>query len=299
MLDFLHAGRAGKLTLAGALFAVLFGVGPALAAEKNGYQVNGFVGSFSTGVPIAVPAFHGIEPRISLSYSSEGRNGIVGVGWGLNGFSQLNHRNESYNYIGTGWPLLLELDGQPLVACTAGSSYPSCAAGGTHYTSNESYLKILKASESSWTVYGKDGTRTIFNSLGSPGDYTWKLGQAQTIDTHGNTVNYTWWNPDGGTAHYYPSTVSYNGYTIEFLYETRPDVISAPVRTGVLRTINRRLKTIKVRLTSGTLIRAYKLTYTTAPQSGKSLLASVQQFGKDAAFDGTGTVTGAFSESPD
>ncbi|MBP6702234.1 MAG: VCBS repeat-containing protein [Vicinamibacteria bacterium] len=288
-----------RLAACGALALLLSSsAAPVHAAEKNGYQVNGFVGSFSTGVPIQVPSFHGIEPRISLSYSSEGRNGIVGAGWRLNGFSQIMHRNESYNHPGTGWPLLLELDGQALVACPGGSSFPSCASGGTHYTRNESYLKIVKTSEAEWSVYGKDGTRTKFSSLAPADglvDYTWKLGQSQVVDTHGNTVNYTWWNPDGGVGHYYPGTVSYNGYTIEFFYETRPDALTAPIRHAATRTITHRLKTIKVRLTAGALIRAYKLTYATAPQSGKSLLTSVQQFGKDAILDGAGTVTGGTS----
>jgi RHS repeat-associated protein len=294
--------RVGRLAAYGALALLLSsGAAPVHAAEKNGYQVNGFVGSFSTGVPIQVPSFHGIEPRISLSYSSEGRNGIVGAGWRLNGFSQIMHRNESYNHPGTGWPLLLELDGQPLVACPEGSSFPSCVSGGTHYTRNESYLKIVKANEAEWSVYGKDGTRTKFSSLAPADglvDYTWKLGQSQVVDTHGNTVNYTWWNPDGGVGHYYPGTVSYNGYTIEFFYEVRPDVLTAPIRHAATRSTTHRLKSIKVRLSSGALIRAYKLTYATAPQSGKSLLTSVQQFGKDASVDSAGTISGGTSLPP-
>ena len=277
-----------------ALLALLTGSGVARGAEKNAYQVNGFVGTFSTGVPIAVPPYHGIEPRLALTYSSEGRNGPLGLGWSLSGFSQILGKYEMFMHPGLGLSVAT-LDGQEVFVCPPGSSYPSCASGGTHYTRNESYLKILRVSEDQWTVFGKDGTQTKFTSLGLPGDYTWKLGQSQTIDTHGNAVNYTWSNPDDAIGHWYPSTASYNGYTVEFLYETRPDPIFTVIRWGNSRVANRRLKTIKVRLSSGTLIRAYKLSYTTAPQSEKSLLTGVQQFGKDATFDGTGAVTGGTS----
>ena len=286
LLSILLHGSAATLLLVGR---------SAQGAEKNAYQVNSFVGSFSTGVPIAVPPYHGLEPRLSLSYTSEGHNGPVGMGWTLSGFSQIQGIREAAVNPASGWPAVLFLDGQELVACPAGSSYPSCASGGTHYTRHESYLKIVKVDNEHWTVYGKDGTQTKFTTLGATGDYPWKFGQTQTVDTHGNTVNYTWWNPDGGVGHAYPSTASYNGYAVEFLYETRPDVIYSPVRYGEPRVANRRLKTVKVRLTSGALIRAYKLTYATSAQSGKSLLTSVQQFGKDATFDGTGSVTGGTS----
>ncbi len=236
--------RLSGCGLVGAAAAFFVLAMPARGAEKNGYQVNSFVGSFSTGIPISVPAFHGVEPRLSLSYSSEGRNGIVGVGWSLNGFSQITGKNEMVIGPGSGWPILLYLDGSQLMPCQSGSTYPSCASGGTHFTRSESYLKIVKVDENHWTVYGKDGTQTKFTALGPATNYSWKLGQSQTIDTHGNTVNYAWWNPDGGVANEYPSTATYNGYTIEFLYETRPDPMTAPVRYGEPRTINRRLKTI-------------------------------------------------------
>ncbi len=46
-----------------------------------------FYGSYQEDVPIEVPAFHGIEPKLSLHYDSSAPNGFVGVGWNLTGFS--------------------------------------------------------------------------------------------------------------------------------------------------------------------------------------------------------------------
>ena len=50
-------------------------------------QVEPFYGSFGTAVPIEVPAFHGIEPNLALSYSSSSGNGFLGLGWRLSGLS--------------------------------------------------------------------------------------------------------------------------------------------------------------------------------------------------------------------
>jgi hypothetical protein len=67
---------------------------PVAAIEKASEQVSAFYGSFSHSIPIEVPGFRGLEPKIALSYSSEGRNGFVGVGWGLSGFSTIQRVNQ-------------------------------------------------------------------------------------------------------------------------------------------------------------------------------------------------------------
>jgi hypothetical protein len=114
-------------------------------------------GAYAQSVPIEVPPFHGLEPRLALSYSSQGGNGFVGVGWSLSGFSVI----DAPGYASPG-PYLL--DGQPLVACQGGSVSPSCTSGGTHSTKVESYLKIkFDLGANTWTVWGRDGTRTIFS----------------------------------------------------------------------------------------------------------------------------------------
>ena len=44
-------------------------------------------GAFSSEIPIKVPAFHGLEPDLSLIYSSGAGDGFLGMGWGLSGQS--------------------------------------------------------------------------------------------------------------------------------------------------------------------------------------------------------------------
>ena len=48
-------------------------------------------------------------------------------------------------------------------------------------------------------------------------------------------------------------------------------------------------------MSSGSRARAYKLAYAISPNTGRSELVNVQQFGRDAAVDAAGTVTGTSS----
>ncbi len=270
----------------------------ARAAEKASEQVSPFYGSFGYSIPIEVPPFHGLEPRLALAYSSEGRNGILGVGWTLAGFSTIERANA-----GRGTPRfdandIYMLDGQELVACVQGSVSPSCTSGGTHSTKSESYLKIRHDTTPSdtWTVWGRDGTRTVFSPTitVTPGIFRW--GQTSVVDTKNNTVTYTW-NCTGGDC--YPGQVDYNGYRVAFFLETRPDPLSSAAYSRLNQTLYR-VRSIFVSLVNVSSIRVYKLAYTPSPSplTGRSLLASVQQYGKNVVADGSGVISGGDSLPP-
>ena len=151
-----------------AILVATFWGGPTqvLAVEKASEQVSSFYGSFSHAIPIEVPGFRGLEPSIALSYSSEGRNGFVGVGWGVSGFSTVERVNA-----GLGSPKfdaadVYTFDGQELYPCQVGSVSPSCTTGGTHSTKIESYLKIkFEPGPNTWTVWSKNGTKTILSPI--------------------------------------------------------------------------------------------------------------------------------------
>lgn len=243
---------------------------PLTAEEKGSHQISPFYGSFGQAIPIQVPPFHGLEPRLSLNYSSEGRNGWIGVGWRLAGFSTIERVNA-----GRGTPKFdgndkYLLDGQELVPCGTGSVSPSCTSGGNFSTTIESYLKIVfNSSNNSWTVFGKDGTRTVLTPIytvpadgGLPGG-TLRWGQTSSVDTLGNTVTYNWTALDNGDV--YPSSIAYgNGYGVSFARETRPDSLSFAASTTLGQT-SYRLKSIFVYMTNVGYSRAYKLSYSLSP----------------------------------
>ncbi|HSP78408.1 MAG TPA: toxin TcdB middle/N-terminal domain-containing protein [Myxococcaceae bacterium] len=287
-----------------ALVACLVG-GPVLAESDSGSSptVDTFYGAFSTSEPIAVPAFHGLQPALRLAYSSAGRSGLAGFGWGLEGFSVIERVSP-----GKGTPRydgsdVFVLDGQELVACTAGLSSPSCTTGGTHATRIESYQRLkYDAAANTWTAWDKNGTRRVYAPVFQAyqggtllGTYRW--GLSSVVDTLGNTVSYGWWCDGSPALDCYPNQVSYNGTVVKLYRESRPDPVTFANGSSTLGKSRYRLKTVDV-TTSGSRVRAYKLSYATSGPTGRSVLTRVQQFGRDATLDATGTVTGGSALPP-
>lgn len=195
------------------------------------------------------------------------------------------------------------LNGTELVACVSGMVSPSCSTGGTHATENESYNRIrYLAGPLQWEITDREGTKTLLSAVGTianagtltPGteeynlayQYRWLV--TSVTDTHGNAVTYTYTCPELPTC--YPNTITYNGSTIRFYREARPDyLLVANGRT--LSTIATRVRTIAV-LTGGVLRAAYGLEYDQAPVSGASRLVKIRQFGRDAAVNASGVISG-------
>ncbi len=255
-------------------------------------------GDFNDTVPLEVPAFHELAPELALKYRSSGGNGVVGTGWTLAGVAEIERAGA-----GRGAPKydasdVFLLDGQELVPCTTGSVSPSCTTGGTHATENESYVRIAltgTGAAARWTVTTKDGTRRIFAPTSSTGtDLVFRWGLSQVIDTLGNTVTYTWAVDRFGCCWDSLESIAYNGVTVTFHYETRPDNDQRAAGNGVLSTTRGRIKTVDVKV-GDNRVRAYKLSYAVSTATQRSLLTSVQQFGKDAVLDATGTLTGGSS----
>ncbi|MGN8119808.1 SpvB/TcaC N-terminal domain-containing protein, partial [Labrys sp. 22185] len=116
-----------------------------------------FNGSFTQSVSIAVPAYHGLEPKVSLRYDSNAGAraggywaGLAGVGFSLSGLSDITRSSA----VG-GTPRYADtdefvLDGDRLVACTAGMTSPACTTGaagdGVSYyaTRVESFVRVKR-----------------------------------------------------------------------------------------------------------------------------------------------------------
>ena len=432
---------------------VILGAPPSVRAQDNkaALKVDPFFGGLQQQVPIEVPAFRGLEPRLALAYSSSAGNGLAGVGWTLTGVGAIERGQKGRgapNYDGAD---VFFLDGQELVPCVGGMISPSCTtcpAGYTCYATRiEGFQRIgYRASDDTWALWEKDGTRvsfapthrastpsqsctsnTVSGSSGAwsgwsgyyltdlggsgtalsatrygeygneskamtiggaamssggwsgwsgyyltdvtasgntltvqrygeygnetrtiylggnitatdggwsgwsgyyvtdiavsgtaitltrAGEYgnetktislsnvvctptqtalgTFRWGQQSVADTSGNTVNYAWWCDGNPHLACYPDTVSYNGTTVRFWREARPDPHNFSTGSGTVGRQSYRLRSIDVTV-SGSRARAYKLGYTTAPSTGRSTLASVQQFGRDATVDGAGGVSG-------
>ncbi len=199
------------------------------AAEAD---INGFL-SHSIDLQLP-PGTMGMSPKLALTYSSEGPNGIIGKGWSLSGLPYITRDTtseitytESDSYVGTNGGRLMR------------------QADGTYHYENENYSRIQACgsrysdkSPEYWIETLKDGTKYYYGKYDSDSDSAnvatshinsfirvWALSKVE--DVHGNyyTVEYM---QDRGE--YYPKRIVYtqgNGISsyriIDFDYEHRTD----------------------------------------------------------------------------
>ncbi len=234
-------------------------------------------GVFSQTISIEVPAFHGVEPRAALSYSSSAKNGFPGVGWNLSGVGTIRATKNGRGVPAYAAADVYLLDGMELVPCALASLSPSCTTGGTHATKEESYQRIRQVGNT-WSVWTKDGTRTDYTPIYVVPEGILRWGQTSVTDTHGNQTAYSWACVEGDC---YPDTITFGPFSVRFYREARSDVWS--FATGSVTTLGRttrRLRSVFV-MRGENPIRAYKLSYETSPGTLRSRLVAVQQFGTD------------------
>ncbi|OEO31863.1 hypothetical protein VW23_014395 [Devosia insulae DS-56] len=268
-------------------------------------------GAFTRSLPVEVPPFFEITPRIALNYNSgdnrqHARDGfsILGVGWTMSGGGLIERKSSRGGLPRFDLTDAFELDGNTLMDCVVEGvtrQTPSCSAGGTHTGRYETYERIKRNTTlNSWEVTARDGTVSTYKALASfapsgtedtrlRNDYRWLL--QSVTDTDGNTVTYSYDCAALPTC--YVSTIGYGTSSIQFYWETRTDTFT--YATGIsLGNATKRLKTIAVR-TGTSLIRAYAIGYTYSPDTKRSLLSSFKQHGSDATVAGTGVITGGTS----
>jgi RHS repeat-associated protein len=252
-------------------------------------------GSYQTSVPISVPSFRGLEPRLALTYDSSAGNGVVGVGWSLSGLSTIQRASPGKGVPAYGSEDVFFLDGKELIECaedhlkSPSCRYPSPDAPVSYTSRIESFRRIAfdrgdrEDDAGRWYVWEKDGTKLTYGVgvTTDRGIYTWVLKKVE--DTLGNTVTYDYWLDSENEAIYLDS-ISYNQTLVTFHREQRPD----PVRFAngsSLSVIRFRLKAIDVQVARRPA-RAYALAYTErAASTGRSMLAGVRLHGRDAKPD--------------
>ena len=273
-----------------AFCAVVFAFSSISLADEGGGQgasgsVNPFYGSFSTEVPIAVPEFHNIEPKLKLVYNSGGGNSFTGVGWSLSGQSAVVRSAP-----GGGTPAYDEtdvffFDGQELLPCTS--------QGGTHSPKIQNYTRIIfddmddaDPSNDKWYVWGTNGNKTVYEPIytTAKGTYSWLL--TKVTDMNGNVVTYQYATYGDPIQAVYLDAITYNGSIVKFYRETRPDPIIGTNGAGLGR-VDYRLKSIDISA-SGTRTRTYTINYATSQTTSRSLIQAIQQWGNDAVLDGIG-----------
>ncbi len=255
-------------------------------------------------MPIALPpGTNGMTPALSLEYRHRTESGLLGIGWSINGLSQITRCPRTLVQDGvlsrvtrtSADPFCL--DGQRLVV-TNGVAYGSATA--EYRTEIESFTRIRTLGSAgfgpqSFTVESPDGrifeygatadSRIDSSAAAQPPNTAliWALNRVR--DRSGNVIDFTYSEGPGLTFRI--ASIRYNSnpsagiapsHEVAFVYENRPSnevdilyVAGTPVREVL------RLDRVEVRY-GGSAIRTYDLSYEPAlTDIGRSRLASIQE----------------------
>ena len=275
-----------------------------------------FTGTMSYSIPIEVPAGRkGMQPNLALTYHSNSGNGWVGVGWDLEIGAIERSATNGVDYSADKYILRMAGSAIDLISIST-NSYRAKIEGAFL---NVNKIANADGSPNYWVVYDKSGVKytfgkTAYDSSAPPKQYDpaspsrvfkWCLDRKE--DPNGNFMTFSYIADQGQV---YPNQIDYTGNSntsaattnyVKFYLDSRTD---APVMysTNFQVTTAKRLKTVYV-VGNGNPVRAYKLVYDTdssttgnqySAATGRSLLTSVQQYGKDVTLDSitSGTVTG-------
>jgi RHS repeat-associated protein len=289
-----------------------------VGALKGSLTVGGD-GSASYSIPIDIPkGTGGMEPKISLNYSSNGGNGIAGLGWSLSGLQQIVRGGSSYYKDGAVDGVDFDdkdrffLDGERLV-CVSGTygspgsiyrtemdSFARITAVGTQVPVDGTYAGHVPG-PAEWKIETKSGL-TVFLGQTDPskvvvanrGAISWAVTRVE--DSLGNyyRVNHA---RDAGT---FPgeilnqrlASIDYTGHakhdpyaSLVFEYESRPDK-RVFFTNGIRQSFDQRLAAIRVK-TGNFENHRYELDYRTSQQTGRSLLEHVTKFAGGVAIPRT------------
>ena len=273
-------------------------------------------GAATYSLPLWLPEGpRGMQPSLSIDYSGGGGNGHLGSGMSLSGLSAIAPCAQTFASEGFADGVDHDahdsycLDGMKLVEFDD-PDYPAVpGVARVYHTEIETFSRVIAHLDSDhvqpvgFEVHGRDGdTHTYAPRYASPllGISATELGQAlgeriafvylleRSEDRNGNRVDYLWENADAtllGETSYRIHKISYSyaGSStarrwVRFLYQQRLDDLVRYVR-GV-KLVNRSLvTTIQVfapNPTATSHVWSYHLGYVTSPDTGDSLLSSVQ-----------------------
>ena len=288
------------------LATTLLGIGNATADERFetpvGFDVN-HTGAAIFSIPIEVPpGTAGMASSLSLSYNSQGGNGMLGMGWSLSGLSAIARCDRTIIQDNLSGAVKYDandkycLDGQRLVSVAG-----AYGANGTQYsTEREGFTKIISygttgsgpAYFKAWTKAGQiiEFGNTADSAVEAQGRTDIRVWAVNKIsDSAGNymAVSYT---EDNANGDYRPNRIDYTGNasanpvltpynSVRFVYQTRNDI--KPIyRGGSVIKNTQRLIGVQTYAQVGsidTLVKNFKVTYSYSTSTNRSVVTTIQE----------------------
>ncbi|HHC6666811.1 TPA: RHS repeat-associated core domain-containing protein [Vibrio parahaemolyticus] len=203
-------------------------------------------------------------PKVSFDYYDTGKNGRMGVSWGIGGISVISRCSSNLAKDGVWKGVTLTssdkfcLDGVRLVNIK-GNHYSNGAIYKEEVNS-KGYIKLETSGGEPYrfTVYRTDGsTLKYLSHKTSSGQkaVNWFLMQA-TDSSGNNVINYDYENQHGKIKE-----INYHGGSLKFVYENRPDAFTTYIH-GEKNEFKQRLSQVAIYNRDNTLKHTYHLSYT-------------------------------------
>jgi hypothetical protein len=277
---------SGVLLCAAVLAAPVFAQTTVAGTLAGQFSVNES-GAATYAIPISVPpGVAGMQPQLSLGYSSQSGNGLLGMGWSLSGLSAISRCPRTMALDGVRGSVNYDsndrycLDGQRLilVSGTEGTS------GAEYRTERDSFSRItahgsagngpayflVKAKAGLTVEYGNTEDSRI-EAQGKTSARVW--AQNKVSDVKGNILAFTY-NEDSANGEFNPNGITYGDNSIQLVYETRPDAHTG-YHLGSKASSSKRLKEIKTLVGAG-VVQRFTISYSQSAFTQRSLLSAVQ-----------------------
>jgi RHS repeat-associated protein len=267
-------------------------------AMAGSASVNG--GSANYSIPIVIaPGRAGMQPNVSLNYSSRSGLGVAGVGWGLSaggaisrcgnteaqdGFTKgvsydqstdklcLNGERlllKSGTYGSNGATYITEIDSFAIVTQVRGD-----------ISNSDSYFEVALASGVTQVYGNTTDSKVVANGVTAP--ISWLINRVQDVaNVNHMTYNYT----DFGVGEVLLADITYTGdgssegtRRITFDYDAIPHYRTSYLAGGKSRQ-SQKLTTITVYKEGSTKVRQYNLEYLPSSATDRLLLQSVEECG--------------------
>ncbi len=238
-------------------------------------------GKAGFSVPIAIPSgTKGMNPQLSLFYHSGSGNGVLGVGWQLDGLHSIS--------IDPSFPVTYSSSDRYISSMGGRLSYVGEDEG--YHSYRESFMRYFpqgscgNGAPCSWIAIDKNGTKftfgstadSKFNALGKANAKSWLVNRVEDVYGNHYDVSYTYDTEFGYT---YTSQITYNNVAIQLFHENRKDQIP-DYGFGAKIQSQKRMNKIRVQV-DGNTIREYDLSYEYGITSSQSRLIRIKRSGSN------------------
>jgi len=273
-----------------------------LVGSDGGSISVGNSGQAVWNMPVEVPSgINGVAPNLSLSVSSSGGNGVLGVGGGLSGLSSITRCGRTIYQDGY---FQAPQHQQGDAYCLNGArlvleSGAYGAAGSIYRTEIETFQRIKAYGSVAgkgpayFEVTNRAGAKMVYGQRSSTQDIdpvsnavgVWKIDHLS--DSNSNTLHYHYADVSGQNE-VQLTHITYGGNTtqgvvehlsVELVYEDRPDTSTVWSR-GQQYSQTKRISTIRSKV-GGSIFKEYRLTYQQGEVSGASRLTELQLCASD------------------